>query len=137
MEIEKQDRLKQSEIHDKRLVGIAGASQISPTQSGGTKMAENSDVSQGFAESMDRAQSAGRKMSATTSGMFENWSDMYGTFFSLNGTRRIAEVYIETGEKIANEFLDYGRKVVELSAGGVRKFWHAADELRRETRQSR
>lgn len=70
-------------------------------------MAENTDVTQGFAESMVSAQSAGRKLTETTRGMFENWSYMYGTLFSLNGTRRIAEVYIETGEKLANEILDW------------------------------
>ena len=61
-------------------------------------------------------------MAQTTRGVFENVSKIYGAFFSINGARKIAEVYIETNEKLAKEALDYGRKFVELSAGGARKF---------------
>lgn len=100
-------------------------------------MADNREVSQGIAESMNKAESAGRQMTQTARGMFENLSDMYGTLFSLNGSRKIAEVYIDTGEKIAHETLDFGRKFVELSAGGARRFWQVAEEQRREARQNR
>lgn len=100
-------------------------------------MADNKELSQGISESFDRAEAAQRKATQTARGMFETFSDMYGSFLSLNGTRKMAEVYIETSEKIANETLDYGRKFVELSAGGARRFWQVAEEQRREARQGR
>ena len=100
-------------------------------------MADNKELSQGISESFDRAESAQRRVAQTARGMFESFSDMYGPFLSLSGTRRMAEVYIDTSEKIANETLDYGRRFVELSAGGARRFWQVAEEERRETRQNR
>ena len=100
-------------------------------------MAENKELSQGVSESLDRAEAAQRKAAQTARGMFENLSDMYGSFLSLTGTRRMAEVYIDTSERIANETLDYGRKCIELSAGGARRFWQVAEEQRREARQNR
>jgi DNA-directed RNA polymerase subunit F len=102
---------------------------------GGKNMAENSrEMSEGFSETMDRAESVGQKMAQTTRGVFENVSKVYAAFFSIKGARKIAEVYIETNEKLAKESLDYGRKFVELSAGGARKFWEVAEEHGREAR---
>lgn len=100
-------------------------------------MADNKEISQGISDSFDRAESAQRHAAQTARGMLENLSDVYGSLMSLTGTRRIAEVYIDTSEKIANETLDYGRKFIELSAGGARRFWQVAEEQRRETRQNR
>jgi hypothetical protein len=91
-------------------------------------------MSEGFLETMDRAESVGQKMAQTTRGVFENVSKVYAAFFSIKGARKIAEVYIETNEKLAKESLDYGRKFVELSAGGARKFWEVAEEHGREAR---
>jgi len=128
MEIEKQD---------KRQIVSAGIPASTQNQPGGKKMADNKELSQGISESFDRAESAQRKATQTAKGMFENLSDVYGSFLSLTGTRRMAEVYIDTSEKIANETLDYGRKFVELSAGGVRRFWQVAEEQRREAQHNR
>jgi len=109
---------------------------IKETTTGGENMAETNDreMPQGFSETMDRAESVGQKMAQTTRGVFENVSKVYAAFFSINGARKIAEVYIETNEKLAKEALDYGRKFVELSAGGARKFWEVAEEQGREAR---
>ena len=51
-------------------------------------------------------------MAQTTRGVFENVSKIYTAFFSIKGARKIAEVYIETNEKLAKESLDYSRKFV-------------------------
>jgi hypothetical protein len=111
---------------------------INETTTGGENMAETNarEISEGFSETMDRAESVGQKMAQTTRGVFENVSKVYAAFFSINGARKIAEVYIETNEKLAREALDYGRKFVELSAGGARKFWEVAEEQGREARSS-
>ena len=90
-----------------------------------------------MAETAERAQSAGKKMTDNTVGMFDQWSDIYNQFFRFDGTRRLAEVYIETSEKIAHETLDLSRKYFELSASGARKFWQVADEQLREGQQNR
>jgi hypothetical protein len=109
---------------------------IKETTTGGENMAETNEreIPQGFSETMDRAESVGQTMAQTTRGVFENVSKVYTAFFSIKGARKIAEVYIETNEKLAKEALDYGRKFVELSAGGARKFWEVAEEQGREAR---
>ena len=135
VEVEKQD--KRPAVSDTSPAQTQNQPASSPNLSGGKKMAENKDLSQGISESFDRAESAQRRAAQTARGMFESFSDMYGSFLSLNGTRRMAEVYIDTSEKIANETLDYGRKFIELSAGGARRFWQVAEEQRREARQNR
>ncbi len=128
MEVEKQDKRQ-----------LTHSANPAPVQnpSGASKMADNKELSQGISESFDRAGSAQRKATQTARGMFENLSDVYGSFLSVTGARRIAEVYIDTSEKLAHETLDYSRRFVELSVGGARRFWQVAEEQRRETRQNR
>jgi hypothetical protein len=81
---------------------------------------------------MDRAEAAGRSLNRTAQGVFDDLLQGYQAFFSIHGARRIAEAYIETNERIAKESLEFGRKFVELSAGGVRRLWQVAEEQRRE-----
>lgn len=143
MELEKQDK---AEKHDKRQAGTTGPTQLNQPQTGATKMADTTankiadtaaDFTRGLTETAERAQSAGKRMTDNTVGMFDQWSDMYNRFFRFDGSRRLAEVYIETSEKIAHEALDFSRKYLELSAGGARKFWQVADEQLAEGQQNR
>jgi hypothetical protein len=135
MELEKHDKLEKPE---KRQIGTTGPARTNQIETGVNKMADTSkDLAQGISDSTERVQAAGKKMTDKTVGVFDQWSDMYGSFFRFDGSRRLAEVYIETSEKIAHEALDYSRKFIELSAGGARKFWQVADEQLRENGQTR
>jgi len=136
---------------DSRRKAIAGIEGVNPTEAeedseagtvkqitvGEGKMADTTrEMSQGFSETMDRAESAGRRLTETAKSAFENASKAYGAFFSIDGARKIAEVYIETNEKLAKEALEFSRKFVELSAGGARRFWQVAEEHGREARSN-
>ena len=48
----------------------------------------------------------------------------------IEGSRRVAEVYIEATEKMANEAIEFNRRLVQLSAGAARRFWQVAEEQR-------
>ena len=114
------------------------AASINQAATGEKKMADNEtarDISRGLSESMERAESAGRSMTQTARGVLEDFSNVYGTFLSVEGARRMAELYIETNQKLANEALEFSRKWVELSAGSARKFWQVAEEQRSESRK--
>lgn len=137
---------KQDKKHDKGQAGTPGQTPINQPETGANKMADATankladtagDFTRGLTETAERAQSAGKKMTDQTVGMFDQWSDIYNRVFRFDGTRRLAEVYIETSEKIAHETLDFSRKYLELSASSARKFWQVADEQLRENEQNR
>jgi hypothetical protein len=143
MELEKQGKVEKP---GKPQVGTSGLPEINQSETGATKMADTTankladtagDFTRGLAETAQRAQSAGKKLTEHTVSMFDQWSDMYNRFFRFDGTRRLAEVYLETSEKIAHEALDFSRKYLELSAGGARKFWQVANEQLSEGEQNR
>ena len=95
------------------------------------------DFTRGLSETAERFQSAGKKMTDNTVSMFDQRSEMYNRFFRFDGTRRLAEVYIEASEKIAHETLDFNRKYLELSTSGARKFWQVANEQLSDGQQNR
>jgi hypothetical protein len=118
------------------LIGPAAESESEPKHKpeiGERKMADAAhEASRGFSEAMDRTEEVGRSLNRTTQGVFDKLWQNYQAFFSIHGARRLAEAYIETNERIAKESLDFGRKFVELSAGGARRLWQVAEEQRRE-----
>jgi hypothetical protein len=150
MELEKQNKAAKP---DKRQAGTPGLTELNQPETGANKMADATvnnldatvnnladtagDFTRGLTETAGHAQSAGKKMTDRTVGMFDQWSDIYNRVFRFDGTRRLAEVYIETSEKIAHETLDFSRKYLELSASSARKFWQVAAEQLREGQQNR
>jgi hypothetical protein len=85
------------------------------------------DATKGIIED---ASSAQQRFTEATKGMLEDASKFYQSFFSMEGSRRVAEVYIETTEKMANEAIEFNRRLVQLSAGAARRFWQVAEEQR-------
>jgi hypothetical protein len=79
-------------------------------------------------------------------GIFESISEVTRSVFSLDAARKMAAVYIDTGEKVATDAIEFqakanewaketplqallevqtsmGRKLVELSADTARRLW--------------
>ena len=79
---------------------------------------------------LEDASSAQQRFTEATKGMLEDASKFYQSFFSIEGSRRMAEVYIETTEKMANEVIEFNQRLVQLSAGATRRFWQVAEEQR-------
>ena len=86
----------------------------------------------GVSEATDRAEATGRRLNQTAEGMFDDALRTYQTFFSFQGAKQIAEVFIEFNERMAKESLDSNRKLIELWFNGVRRLWQMAEERRRE-----
>jgi hypothetical protein len=85
-----------------------------------------------FSETLDRAEASGQRLNQTAQGLLDEMSLGYQTLFSFRGARKLAEAYIEVNERMAKESLDFNRRFVELWFEGARKFWQAAEEGRRE-----
>jgi hypothetical protein len=94
--------------------------------------ANEKEIQHAVSDAIDRAESAQQRMVEATKGVVEDASNFYELFFSVNGSRRVAKVYIETSQKMANEALDFARRFVQLSAEGARKFWQIEEERRPE-----
>jgi SpoU rRNA methylase family enzyme len=86
----------------------------------------------GVSEATDRAEATGRRLNQTAEGMFDDALRTYQTFFSFQGAKQIAEVFIEFNERMAKDSLESNRRLIELWFNGVRKLWHMAEESRRE-----
>jgi len=84
-------------------------------------------------------------------GIFESISEVTRSVFSLDAARKMAAVYIDTGEKVATDAIEFqakanewakdtplqallevrtsmGRKLVELSADTARRLWRIEAE---------
>jgi hypothetical protein len=84
-------------------------------------------------------------------GMFESLSEVTRSMFSLDAARKMAALYIDTGEKLATDAIEFqakasewakdtplqalleaqnsmGHKLVELSANTARRLWRIEDE---------
>ena len=86
----------------------------------------------GISETTDRAEATGRRLNQAAEGMFDDALRTYQTFFSFQGAKQIAEVFIEFNERMAKESLESDRKLIELWFNGVRRLWQIAEERRRE-----
>jgi hypothetical protein len=94
-------------------------------------MADNTnEVQNAMSDAMNLAESTQQRLTEATKGILEDASKFYQSFFSIEGSRRVAEVYIETTEKMANEAIEFNRRLVQLSAGAARRFWQVAEEQR-------
>jgi hypothetical protein len=86
----------------------------------------------GVSEATDRVEATGRRLSQAAEGIFDDALRTYQTFFSFQGAKQIAEVFIEFNERMAKESLDSDRKLIELWFNGVRRLWQMTEERRRE-----
>jgi hypothetical protein len=95
--------------------------------------------------------SENKKMEKGENEIFKNASELGRTLFSLEGPKKLAAFYIESGEKLAKQALDFqakatewakdtplavvfaaqnsmGRKLVELSTGTARRPWRIEEK---------
>jgi hypothetical protein len=99
-----------------------------------------------FAEPESGRQAGGSRVAENKESMFEGFTKMNESVFSLEGVKKAAAWYIETGEKLANQALElqekatgwakdtpfasifeaqhsFARKMVERSANAARSLW--------------
>jgi hypothetical protein len=64
--------------------------------------------------------------------MFNDMAITYRALWTFQGSRRLAQAFIEMNERMAKESLNFTHRYVELWFDGVRKMWQAAEEGRLE-----